>query len=311
MFKPKLLYSNIFYHLIFKSKSNLALFPNDQAKKFFIELLEKKKQKFQLKIFAFGIIDQLYEVLFQNNIDDFSMFFNEINSEYLSYLKMNFNLNNLNFDESKTILIQKGPYLKLTIYSIFLRPVREIQVKYAWSYPWSSLNHLFNWEPSTIIETEVESLLISRKMLYKKLQEMKDFEIEPSDTPLGLIFGDEYFYRELNDIQNNIESTKKNTKQNSQKDKISINKPKTELIENNNSKNKSAQSIIDSVQKEYGYPIAKINPKTRIGKQIRTELVIKLKDEAGLNFEEMTSLAVFPSTKENILETLYKNAKSK
>ena len=57
--------------------------------------------------------------------------------------------------------------------------------------------------------------------------------------------------------------------------------------------------------------IEKIDPKTRVGRRLREELIVMLKDRAGLTYSRIAGYAPFQSLKYSSLGKLYIRAKAR
>ncbi|MCK4524151.1 hypothetical protein KAU15_04415, partial [candidate division WOR-3 bacterium] len=70
------------------------------------------------------------------------------------------------------------------------------------------------------------------------------------------------------------------------------------------------QKVIKQFEKEYHIKLKKINTHTHKGKKLRGELLIRLKENAGLTFKEIAKIDIFQDLKFGSLSGIYRDRKN-
>ena len=196
-------------------------------------------------------------------------------------------------DRYKSTLIQEDPYLPMSIVYVLLNPVRARIADNPYDYRWSSLGEYFSGNKDNIVDANyVEDILQSKEVLDDLLREWAGKELPIKKTSYGSIIGSEQFG------ESSLERFNRRKKEGSvrrmRKDDYTF---------------KSPEEVINDFEQEKGIKISNIRLDTFKGKQLRSELLVPLKDSSGLKYKEIMDYPLFKSLKYSSLGKLYRRAK--
>ena len=298
MRRARLTFLGAYHHIMNRGINGEAIFRGKKMKREFIRILGEKAQKNRIKILAYCIMDNHYHLILQNTTDRLSLFMKQLNSQYGTFYRLRNGGRGYVFQNRyKSTLIQEDLYLKTAIAYVLLNPVKAGVAEKPGAYLWSTYPMYFTKgkRPDWIAGAEVEAEFGSREGLLEYLNSMAEQEMEPEKTRAGSILGEgEYIKRAIK----------------------SFNRRKTEG--NNAVKKrigdyafKSREEVIREYEGLKGISVEKIDTGTLAGKRQRSELLLKLKDEAGMKYGEILKLPLFRDIKYNSIATLYNRFKAK
>ena len=73
----------------------------------------------------------------------------------------------------------------------------------------------------------------------------------------------------------------------------------------------TVDNVIEDFEKKRDIKVDEIKTHTKAGKELRSELLVTLKDQAGLRYKEIIDMPIFRPLKYSSLGQLYKRAKDK
>ncbi len=292
----RITYKNAYHHVMNRGVEGKAIFPDDKSKDYFLKLLKEKRKKLKIRLLAYCLMDNHYHLILQNSSGKLSNFMRQSNGQYgINYRKRNGGRGHVFQDRYKSTLIQEDPYLSMSIIYVLLNPFRADIVDNPFDYRWSSIGEYFTNKYSDIVDNEyVEEILHSRETFEGLLREWSGKELPVRKTRFGPILGGEGFEEKV---------IKKYNRRKSQG--VSRRMRRDDYIF------EPAEDVIKNFEEEKGLEINKINANTLKGKRLRSELLVLLKDRAGLKYREMIRYSVFKSLKYSSLGKLYKRAKER
>ena len=296
MDRARLTYKDAFHHVMNRGHGGENIFPDDSAKTRFLEILEESSRLYRMRLFVYCIMDNHYHLILQNSSGKLSEFMKNLNGEYGAYYRKRTGGTGYVFQgRFKSTLIQKDRYLTVAFVYILLNPVRAEITRNPWNYKWSSIRNYFNGRSETFLDSEfVRDLFGDKTVLKDLLREWRERDLPVKTTRLGYVLGDERF----------IESAKKKfdrRKMRSESTRRRIQEHDFEPVE----------KVIRDFEKKTGSSIKKIDTFTRVGTRLRDDLLVLLKERAGLTYTEIVRYSPFHSLKHYSLSQLYRRVKAR
>ncbi|MFH1957435.1 MAG: transposase [bacterium] len=294
MRRARVTYCGAYHHIMNRGIQGEKIFGDERAKQYFLKALEEKTRKLRISILAYCIMNNHYHLIAQNTSGRLSDFMKQLNGQYGIYYRSMTKTKGYVFQNRyKSTLVQEDRYLKQVIIYALLNPVRAAVVKDPYAYKWSSIGKYFTKEESFINAEEVEDIFESKEKMREYMSVSSGAEdVEITKTSIGSMIGDKEFIRRAEELFNRRNRTKMSARKRV-KDYIFI----------------PAEEVIKEFERRKGINIEKINTSDRTGKKLRDELLIRLKDEAGLNYSEIIKIQIFRHLKYNSLGAIYNRAK--
>jgi putative transposase len=269
---------------------------NDRAKTYFLEILARRSEVHKIRIFAYCIMDNHYHLILQNSSGKLSEFMKQLNGEYGTHYRRRTGGSGYVFQgRFKSTLIQDDKYMDMAIVYTLLNPVRARIASSPWQYRWSSIREYFADGKATFIDTGfVEELFGEEKVLRRLLREWAGQELPVRRTRMGYVLGDESFVEAA--MRKFDRRRKKSESRRMRKREYDF---------------PSVDRLIRDFEERKRIRIGKIDVKTRAGRMQRDELLVLLKDKAGLPYSEIIKYAPFKSLKYSSLGHLYQRMKGK
>jgi REP element-mobilizing transposase RayT len=270
------------------------IFGHNKLKRNFLNLIKKTSQNMKIKVLAYCILGNHYHLILQNSSGKLSDFMRQLNGQYALYYRMKHGGKGYLFqDRYKSTLIQEDNYLKVAIIYVLLNPVRAGLVKDPYEYKWSSIAEYFMDASSWIVDSNfVEEVLEDEKNMRMLLSQWLGKDIPIKSTRFGNILGDQWF---IDQAVKRFNRRKKSSESRRMRKVDYIFEP--------------AEEVIKRFEKVNSVRIDDIDVNRIIGKKLRTELLIMLKDRAGLRYREIIRYSPFQTLKYSSLGQLYKRAK--
>ena len=287
-------YRGAYHHIMNRGIEGKDIFPDSKSKEYFLRLLKDKSKKSRMRLFAYCVMDNHYHLILQNSSDRLADFMRQLNGEYgINYRKKVGGRGHVFQDRYKSTLIQEDPYLPMSIVYVLLNPVRARIADNPYDYRWSSLGEYFSGNKDNIVDANyVEDILQSKELLDDLLREWAGKELPIKKTRYGSIIGSEEFG------ESSLEKFNRRKKEGSvrrmRKDDYTF---------------KSPEEVINDFEQGKGIKISNIRLDTLKGKQLRSELLVLLKDSSGLKYKEIMDYPLFKLLKYSSLGKLYRRAK--
>jgi len=287
-------YKGAYHHVMNRGIEGKNIFPDDKAKQYFFNILCDKSRNLKIRLLALCIMDSHYHLTLQNSSGRLSDFMKQLDGQYGIYYRNREGGKGYVFQgRYKSTLIQEDKYLKAVIVYILLNPVRAGIIIDPYKYRWSSIQEYFVSKGSNIVDNEfVEGLYGSRIDMKKLLKDWLNKDIEVRKTRIGDIIGDDDFVNE---------AFKKYDRR-----KIG---GETKRMRIEDYIFETAAKVIENFEEEKVTKIDRIDINTLEGKGLRSELLVQLKDRAGLKYTDIIEYPIFKSLKYSSLGQLYRKAK--
>jgi REP element-mobilizing transposase RayT len=273
------------------------IFLDDEDKEAFIGLMEKAQGLTKVSVLAYCVMDNHYHLLLQNGSDRMAEFFKQLNGQYGSYYRQRHGGRGYVFqDRYKSLLIQDEAYLMLCFAYVMNNPVKAKRVYAAREYPWSCAGCYFSPEsPAWLDVGTLEDLFGSETEMWRFVAAHADLEEPPLvKTPMGLIIGGEEFAPRA------LERADRRTREPSLKRKR-VDDFYFEPVE----------KVIQELENKHHVKFDDLDFSSFRGKRLRAELLMYLKERAGLRYIDVAELDWFSGISINSLGTMYKRAKGK
>jgi REP element-mobilizing transposase RayT len=269
---------------------------DETAKMRFLEILERRSTSQRMRIFTYCIMDSHYHLVLQNSSGKLSEFMKQLNGEYGTWYRRREGGSGYVFQgRFKSTLIQEDRYMDMAIVYTLLNPVRAEIVSSPWRYRWSSIREYFNKRGDTFIDTEfVEELFGERKVLRGLLREWMERELPVGKTRMGYVLGDEDFVEAAIKRFDRRRTTSKSKRMRKEEHDFP-----------------PVERLIRDFERHRKVRLEEIDPATRVGRRLREELIIMLKDGAGLPYSRIAEYKPFQSVKYSTLGKLYARAKAR
>lgn len=193
----------------------------------------------------------------------------------------------------KSTLIQEDRYLEMSIIYVLLNPVRKALVALPCEYEWSSIGEYFTGRDSRLVDNRfVESIFGTEFDLKQRLIEWVEKELPVRDLRTGEVVGDEDF------VDRNVR------RYSTPKEAGTSGGPREEDRDF-----EAAKRVIEQFEICNGVKVNEIDISKHRGKALRAELLVQLKDKAGLRYSEIAAYPLYRSLKCSSLGKLYRRAK--
>ncbi len=288
-------YKGAYHHVMNRGIWNEDIFPDDSAKKYFLRVIKEKTKILKTKLFAYCIMDNHYHLILQNSSGRLSEFMKRVNGQYGIYYRNRYGGKGYVFQgRFKSTLIQEDKYLAVVIVYLLLNPANASIVEDPYKYKWSSIHEYFTGKNSDIIDNKfVEAIYRNKMEMNKLLNDWLGNDIMIRKTRIGYIIGDDDFI---------VEAHKRYDRR-----KI---KGETKRMRIDDYIFDSAPEVIKRFEEEKGIKISTIDVNTKKEKKLRSELLVILKEKAGLKYTEIMKYPIFKSLKYSSLGQIYKRTKS-
>jgi len=295
MRRARLTFEGAYHHVMNRGIRGESIFEKSKWKDIFIKIIQEKGKRLGINILAYCVMNNHYHIILQNRSGKLSQYMKDVNGQYgLIYRKIVGGKGYVFQNRYKSTLVQKDGYLGTVILYILLNPVRAGIVNNPYDYKWSSIQEYYRGFKSGVVDNEfVEGIYDSQEGFNKLLMEwLLIKELPITTTRFGDIFGDEEF-RDYS-IKTNNRRIEVEEGPNRRLDDIRC---------------KDITELIREFEGEKGIEINDIDFKTKKGRRLRRELLLKLRDEGGIGYKEINQLIPFKGLKYSYLGRLYKVAK--
>ncbi len=274
------------------------IFFDSKSRAYFTTILEEKILQFKQRLLAYCLMGNHYHLVIQNTSGKLSDTMKQLNGQYgMYYRKRHGGIGYVFQSRFKSTLIQQDKYLRMAIIYVLLNPVRGGLLKNPWEYSWSSINEYYSGSISSLVDNKsVEDLFETERNLKRQLQEWIHVELPVRHTRMGDVLGDEAFLKG---------SRKKCDRRKNE------NEGATHRMRKDDYHFENMADVIAAFEYDKGIKIAEMDLSSHRGKALRAELLVLLRDRAGLEYSDIIEYSLFQSLKYSSLGQLYKRAKQK
>jgi REP element-mobilizing transposase RayT len=296
MWRARLTYKGAFHHVTSRAHGGENIFRGDGAKARFIDILQTSSLLHKVRVFVYCVMDNHYHLILQNSSGKLSEFMKKLNGEYGSYYRKKAGGAGYVFQgRFGSTLIEEDKYMTVAVVYALLNPVRAGIVSSPWDYEWSSINEYFAGSDTTFLDAEfVRDLFGEKVVLNELLREWRRRSLPVRASRAGDVLGDDEF----------IEFAMRK----SDRRKMRAESKRRRIEEYGF---EPAEKVIVDFEKRIGSHVEKIDTGTRVGSRLRDELLVMLKDRAGMTYTEIVRYPLFQPLKHYSLGQLYRRAKAR
>jgi REP element-mobilizing transposase RayT len=296
MRRARITYEGAFHHAMNRGINGDDIFARSKSKTIFLDVMERTAKNLKIKILAYCIMANHYHLILENSSGRISDFFRQLNGNYgMIYRKLYGEHGYVFQGRYKSTLIQADTYLRIAIRYALLNPVRAGLVTKFDNYIWSSANEYFSENSSGIVDSQFVNELFSSKQDFLGFMELNPTEeLYPRQTKYGEILGDKEFEKSA------FEKFDRREK------KLSIG---WKRADDQDPIFDPVEKVIWEFEQKIGMGIEELDISTHVGKRLRGELLIHLKDTAGLKYIDIIEIPLFNNLKLPSLGKLYRDAK--
>jgi REP element-mobilizing transposase RayT len=270
------------------------IFPGDGDKKVFLEILSEKAKILGVRLLGYCVMNNHYHVLLENSSGRMSALLKQVNGSYGIYYRRKHGGKGYVFQSRfKSTLIQDDAYLRLAILYLLQNPVRAGMVTTIIEYQWSSAGEYLQKTGKPITDVPfVHGLWNGKKFMFKEIIGAPPAALPINKSDFGDVLGEYEFLAkalERRDKRVNDKSLERRRKKDSYFEPV--------------------EKVYWELEKEYGKKFAQTDFGTLAGKQLRGELLVRLKELSGLTYREIAPLPEFADIKMHSLAKLYKDAR--
>jgi len=277
-----------------RGHDGLPIFRTGADKRVFLELLEKNMILTKIRVLAYCIMDTHYHLVIQNGSGQMPRFFKQLNGQYaLHYRKVHGGRGYVFQNRYQTMLIQDDAYLMLAIAYVLNNPVKVQLASLFSDYPWSSGSEYFRGKASEIVDAEfVEGLFGSGKELAAFVRSRVQLELPTIRSEMGRVIGDQGFIpqaRRLTDRRSGRESMERRRMRDKYFD--------------------PQEKVLSEFEQINRRKVSEIDVHSFTGKRLRSELLVLLKEKAGLTYREISKVDLFADLEFSSLGGIYRRGR--
>jgi len=270
---------------IFRSKSDKSVF---------LELLEKIQMLMKIRVLAYCVMDNHYHLVVQNQSGKMSDFFKQLNGQYaVYYRKVHGGRGYVFQDRYKTMLIQDDVYLQVAIAYVLNNSVLAGLSSTFSDYPWSSGSLYFRKDESRGVDSAfVEELFGSKEELDRFVNANNMDRLPTVRCELGWIIGGEDF------VPKALEMAERR----SGRESVERRRIHDMYFE-------PVVKVLNEFEEMRKVKIEEIDVMTYPGKRLRADLLVQLKERAGMTYREIARMDLFAGLEINSLGGIYRQVR--
>jgi REP element-mobilizing transposase RayT len=281
-----------------RGHNGIDIFCGDKNKNQFLEYLNSAAIKLKIKVFAYCVMDNHYHLIIENSSGKMSEFLKQLNGLYgMYYRKFQGGRGYVFQSRFKSTLIEKDAYLIQSIVYLLRNPVRAGIVQKSEDYKWSSINAYYSNVNDTIVDAEfVDELFGTKESLMTAIHSEGGEELPVRISKYGEFLGSDAFFKS---------AFKKYDRRKRPSDQSMGTQRQDDYYFD------PVEKVIWEFEKKKGVRVDDIDTSTYEGKRNRGELLVLLKDKAGLTYKEISFLDIFGDLNFNSLRGIYRNVKKR
>jgi putative transposase len=294
MKRVRLTYEGAYHHAVARGINGEDIFNTDQHKAQFLNYLEESSKKFKIRILAYCIMSNHYHLILENTTGMMSDFFRHLNGQYGRYYRKIGSSSGYVFQSRfKSTLIQDDSYLKMAIGYVLLNPVRAGMVSNFAQYIWSSAREYFSGDMSSVVDNHfVIELFGSKEGFIDFLDTEFLAELPILQTRYGELLGRSDF----------LETAVSRFDRRERCFGDGMKRIDDRYFE-------PVDKVIWEFERAHGVKIEDLDITSYAGKRQRGELLVRLKDLAGLRYSEINKIFPFDNLQLVSFPKLYRDAK--
>ncbi|UCH92233.1 MAG: transposase [Candidatus Aminicenantes bacterium] len=292
MRRERITYTGAYHHVMNRGYDGNDIFAGNKDKNQFLVYLEDAAKKMKIRLFAYCIMDNHYHLVLENSSGRMSDCLKLLNGQYGMYYRKMFGGKGYVFQSRfKSTIIENDGYLIKSIEYLLQNPVRAGIVSRAESYIWSSIQHYFSNQTPEIVDADyVNQLFGTRKGLLAELESMGKKKLSVTLTKHGEVFGSMGFLK--------LALKKHNRRKKPSDQSIGTQRKDDRFFE-------PVEKVLWEFRNIHGVDLDDIDTRTWEGKRLRVELLVLLREKAGLKYKDISEFDVFCDLSFSSLRSLY------
>jgi REP element-mobilizing transposase RayT len=272
------------------------IFFGHKNKSRFLDYHLDASKKMKIRIFAYCVMDNHYHMVLENTTGRMSDCLRLLNGNYgMYYRKLVGGKGYVFHDRFKSTLIENDAYLLQSIVYLLRNPLRAGIVHRAANYIWSSGSYYFSDKKTELVDAEfINELFGTKEALMDALDSLRSPVLEIKTTEYGEFMGSNDF------IQSALKKFDRRKRPSQQSKGVQ------RLDERHFD---PAEKIIMEFERMKGINIDDIDTTRHEGKRLRGELLVYLKENAGLKYKEIGEFDIFGDLSFVSLRSIYRNMK--
>jgi len=294
MKRVRITYEGAFHHVMNRGINGQEIFSGNRAKSQFLDFLDEYSKKMRIRIICYCIMNNHYHLILENSSGRMSDFCRNLNGTYgIYYRKLNGGKGYVFQGRFKSTLIQDDSYLRMVIAYVLLNPVKAGIVGHITEYIWSSASCYFSDKPSEIVDSNfVNELFVNKSQFFEYIQLWGSKELPIRKTEFGEILGEKGF----------LDEALEKFDRRGQLENEGVKRIDDRYFE-------PEEKVIWEFENKHGLKLEEMDVGCYRGKRLRGELLVLLKDLAGLKYTEIMELPIFRELLVTSLPKLYRDAK--
>ena len=300
MRRARITYPGAFHHVMNRGHEGTDIFYGNKNKNQFLEYMADAAKKFKIRIFAYTVMNNHYHLVLENTSGKMSEFMKRLNGQYGRYYRTVNGGKGYVFQERfKSTLIEKDAYLLQSIAYLLRNPIRAGIVTNAEDYIWSSVKAYYSNTTSNddIVDSEfVNELFGTKEGLLSAIYQYSVKEIPVRTTKFGEVLGSEDFFKSALDKYD-------------RREKPTDQSPGSQRLDDRYFE--PVEKVVREFEKSKKIIIDDIDVTTHKGKRQRGELLVWLKERAGLTYKEISQFDIFCDVQFDTLRDIYRRMKAR
>jgi REP element-mobilizing transposase RayT len=295
MRQPRFTYEGAFHHGMNRGHNREDIFAGSKNKQAFLGFLGECAKLYRIRILAFCVMDNHHHLVLQNSSGRMSEFFRHLHTLYAFYYRrLNGGSGYVFQGRFQSTLIGGDGYLRSAIVYVLQNPLRAGMVDQFQHYLWSSGSLYSNKKSPEWLDVEFVTELFGGAAGLAKAVQTSESVLPVQKTVLGPVLGSE---DELEQARSHFE----------RRNAVDVVKRKRQ----NDFGFEPVEKVVWEFERLHGIKAVELSTSSIAGKRLRGELLVKLKDLAGLKYREIIELAPFSDLHFHSMAHLYQNAKKR
>jgi len=272
------------------------VFATKGLKESYLQFLREAANHYHIPVIAYCLMDNHFHLVVENGGGCLSRFMRAVHTRYgFKYRREVGGKGYVFQDRFKSTLIQNDPYLLQAVCYVLNNPVRAGLVPDALGYPWSSVGAYYSNGGEQWIERErVEGLFPGKQGFLEALRTSVGTSLPERKSRHGLVLGDEGFI-ELAERRYN------------RRENVDFPKNFREVDQFFH----PVEQVLRGYEQRIGKSVERTDVGCYEGKRQRADLLVLLKDLAGLTYREIMEFDVFRGLSFASLGRVYGNARKR
>lgn len=297
MRRARLSYEGAILHGMNRGYNGQVIFVDALDKQIFIDLIAKAQGLTHVGVLAYCVMDNHYHLIVQDNSSRLADFFKQLNGQYASHYRKRHGGKGYVFqDRYKSSLIQDEGYVMLCLAYVLNNPIKAKLVGVYEEYPWSSADVYFSAEqPCWMDGVFFEEIFGDEQGLRQFVNANADLnELPMVKTPMGWMIGGDEF------VPLALERSDRRSQQ-----------PSMQRKRMTDDAFEPVEKVLQEFERMNRVRLSELDTGCYIGKRLRSDLLVNLKERAGLRYRELAEMDLFSDLSINSLGAIYHRTRKK